>query len=376
MFDLIIIGAGPAGSACARKAGQLGLSTLIIEKEDFPRDKACGGAFSERAISYLDFDIPDNLYATEIFGARVHFKGKTREEQKKYRIGILINRNILDDFLLQKAREVRIETKMGEAVVALNEKEGLVEVLTSKNSYQARYVVIAEGAQGSLKKLIRPKIGKDEMGVCLVTEVQATSAAIDSYTYNLIDIHFGVVEGGYGWIFPHDGYYSVGVGGFITSFKHPRFKMLRFLEYNGFKGQYKLKGHLIPAGGKKRNLCSRRIVLCGDAAGFVDSFTGEGISYAIRSGQIAAEVIKEVLNSKQMQLTDYTQRCQKEFGINLRYSLFFTKLMHRFPGLFFKLLTSNDDVLSKFLEVAAMQLSYQQYLRWLLPRVFSYVFKK
>ncbi|MBE9540978.1 MAG: FAD-dependent oxidoreductase, partial [Proteobacteria bacterium] len=86
MYDLIIIGGGPSGSAAGRIAGKKGLKTLLIEKEIFPRYKPCGGALSEHAMSYLDFEIPESMIERDIFGARVHFKGQVVEQHKDSRI--------------------------------------------------------------------------------------------------------------------------------------------------------------------------------------------------------------------------------------------------------------------------------------------------
>lgn len=78
----------------------------------------------------------------------------------------------------------------------------------------------------------------------------------------------------------------------------PKTAMKDFLAANGFSGEYKLKWSIIPAGGIKRKITGSRTVLCGDAAGFVDAFYGEGIAYAIRSGQLAAEIIAKMASGK------------------------------------------------------------------------------
>lgn len=369
MYDLIIVGGGPAGSACGRKAGQLGLKTLLIEKEQFPRYKACGGALSEQAMSYLDFVLPDSIHEKQIYGARVHFRGQTIEEKQEYRIATLVTRSVLDDFLLKKAREVNIDIRTGEKVLECIEKVDAVEVTTSQNTFMTKYVVIAEGAQGTLKKIVRKQIGWDELGVCVVTEIEMDNEFIDRYIYRSIDIHFGIAGMGYGWVFPHDRYFSVGIGGFIESFPNLKSVMKQFLVHTGFTGMYNLKGHLIPAGGKQRKIYTSQTILCGDAAGFVDAFSGEGIAYAIRSGQIAAEVIFEAINTRKKSLANYGRRCTREFGDNLRYSLLMANIVHQSPGLFLTIMTRNADAIKKYLEVPARRLSYKEYMKWLFSRV-------
>ena len=130
MYDLIIIGGGPAGSAAGRLAGQMSLETLLIEKEIFPRYKPCGGAFSEQAMSYLDFKVPEGIHERNVYGARVHFRENVIEKHKPYRISTLVTRSALDSCLIEKAKETGIETIMGEKVVSFQESDNYVEVRT------------------------------------------------------------------------------------------------------------------------------------------------------------------------------------------------------------------------------------------------------
>ena len=273
MYDLIIIGGGPSGSAAGRSAGTAGLETLIIEKEMFPRYKPCGGGLSEHAMSYLDFSIPQRFCEKNIFGARIHFKGQVIERHKRYRVAISVTRSALDNYLLEKAMETGIELRMGEKVIEYIEEPDFVEVRTNKEIYKSKFVIISEGSQGKFKqRVIGRRDRKDEYGICLVTEIEEDNSVIDKYIYNSVDIHFGVANLGYGWIFPHKDYYSVGIGGTAKYMQNPKKIMVDFLNENGFKGDYEFKAHLIPTGGIKRNLVSSRVILSGDAAGFVDSF--------------------------------------------------------------------------------------------------------
>ena len=376
MYDLIIIGGGPAGSAAGRLAGNKGLDTLLIEKEIFPRYKPCGGAFSERAMSYLDFDIPQYIHERNILGARVHFRDNFIEKLKEYRIATLVTRSVLDDYLLSKAKETGIEIKMGKKAISFREDREYVEVYTNREVYKARFVILAEGAQGNLKNQIRKKDRKNEYGICMVAEIEEENKKIDRYIYNSIEIYFGIVNRGYGWIFPHEKYFSVGIGGLASYITNPRGAMIKFLNLHGFTGKYKLKGHLLPVGGIERKIISSRVVLSGDAAGFVDSFYGEGIAYAIRSGQIAVEVISRILNNGVGSLSDYASFCRSEFGENLKYSLILSRMMHRFPGIFFKIFTSCEEVLDTYLEVLASKRTYRSYIKWLIPRVPKYLLFK
>jgi geranylgeranyl reductase family protein len=377
MLDLIVVGAGPAGSSAARLAGKLGLNTLLIEKEQFPRYKPCGGAVTEQALSHLDFDLPSDLCEATVFAAQVHYGDRSIEARREQPIARMVSRSHFDAYLLKKAREAGVLVSLGERVLGLEEQDEAVEILTDRGTYRAPFVIVAEGAQGTLKHYVRRRDRKNEYGVCLVTEIPRNEEATRRFAQDAIDIHFGIGGMGYGWVFPHGEYYSVGIGGLASSLRRPQDTMLEFLRVNSFYERHRLKGHVIPVGGIRRTLGSGRILLAGDAAGFMDSFTGEGIAYAVRSGQIAVEAISGALSpgGHQRLPGDYEATCNEEFGSNLRYSLRLARLMHRFPGIFFRLLAGNQEVIDNFARVATAQWTYKEYLRWLVPRLPRYVLR-
>jgi geranylgeranyl reductase family protein len=374
MYDLIIVGGGPAGSAAGRWAGEKGLHALLCEKHHFPRYKACGGALSVQALGYLDFDLPKNLIERDVYGARVHYRNSVIERHKDYRIAALVTRDSLDNYLLDKAQETGIEVHTGSKVDAFEETLNHVTVYADGTTYKSRFLIISEGAHGKLKYKIRRADKKDEYSICVVVEIPEKNKRINEYISDAIDIHLGIASGGYGWIFPHEGYFSVGIGGIARDLVKPMEVMRNFLVSHGFANKYELKSHVIPVGGIERRIASNRVLLCGDSAGFVDPFYGEGIAYAIRSGQLAVEAITAYLGgSVRTASQEYKKRCQKEFGSNLRNSLRLIKLVRRLPQIFYRVFTNNEEVLDKYLAVPARKSSYKEYIKWLLPRVPRYL---
>jgi len=187
----------------------------------------------------------------------------------------MVSRDVFDNLLLKKARESGAEVHTGEWVSQCMETPECVEVTTEKGTNQARFAIIAEGAQGLLNTCVRPVDSDENCGICVVTEVPASEEEIEKRIDRTVYMRFGVAGGGYGWVFPHRTYYSVGIGGLVKDLPHPRKTMLEFLNNNGFIGDYKLKGHKIPLGGATRKIMGSRILLSGDAAGFVGAFSGE-----------------------------------------------------------------------------------------------------
>ena len=375
MYDLIIAGAGPAGSSAARFAGKMGLDVLLIDKDRFPRYKPCGGGLSEKAISHLDFSLPENICERSITGARIRFGDLTINRHKDYRLTVTLNRSVFDDFLLKKAKETGVHAVTGQKVLDFREDGEKVQVRAGDETYSSKYLIVAAGSQNRLLERVRERDGKDRYGVCVVTEIPEKNEIIDDRLGNTLEIHFGVARMGYGWIFPHDGYYSVGIGGMAKDLSNPRRSMIKFLRKNDFGGSYKLRGHLmIPFGGMNRAIASSRVLLAGDSAGFVDSFTGEGLAYAIRSGQIAARAVAEKLEDDNLDVAgSYQLRCKRDFGEDLRYSLIMAKIMHSWPEMFFRMLATRDEFLDKFLEVPAMKGTYKNLIRWLMPRMPGYI---
>lgn len=374
LYDLIIAGAGPAGSSAARAAGKMGLKTLVLDKDRFPRYKPCGGGLSERGISYLDFSLPDHICERSITGAKIHFRDLVVERHKDYRLTVTLSRSAFDNLLLEKAIETGIEFRAGTKVESYREDDECVEVSAGGEVLSCRHLLIASGSGSRLQNQVREKEGKDKYGVCVVTEVPEKNSVIDERLNNALDIYFGVAKMGYGWIFPHDGYYSVGIGGLAEHLQHPRDVMLRFLKDNCFDGNYRLHGHLIPFGGIRRNLGTSRVLLAGDSAGFVDSFTGEGISYAIRSGQLAARAVSDKLSDEGLDLVKYYQSaCSEDFGEDLRYAMIMARVMHSRPDLFLKILASNGEFVDRYMEVPAMKMSYKGWVRWIIPRLPGFI---
>jgi len=324
-------------------------------------------------MSYLDFDLPGELIEQDIYGARLHFDGTCIEIKKPYRIAVLVSRTRFDHFLLGKAEEVGARIVQGRRVSALDRDRDGARVMVGKDSYRGRIIIGSDGFHSVTARYVRRKHRKNEYGICVASRIPDDAVAMD--IHDVVDIHFGVAGEGYGWVFPHKGHFSVGIGGSASQLGSPKAAMRRFLASTGLPTDVKMQGFPIPAGGVRRDIVADRLLLAGDAAGFVDAFTGEGIAYAIRSGQLAGEVAATALESGSCcvrGLDPYRVRCEREFGRDLRYSLHSARLMHRFSGLFLRLMASDAEILGRYLEVPARRSSYQKYLAWLLPRIPCY----
>jgi geranylgeranyl reductase family protein len=368
-FEVAVIGGGPAGSSAARRLARAGASVVLFEKQAMPRRKVCGGALSEQAMSYLDFDLPQDVVDWECYGARVTYGDKTLVERLDERIAVLVTRSRFDKLLVDMAREAGAQV-VWEAVASLDEGEqGVVVKTASGASFTVRRCIICAGANSRFISKVRPRDGIYGEGICMEGEVDRLSPDPFAHLEGLIDIYFGVAGYGYGWVFHHGTYYSVGVGGLRAKFPNPAKALEEFTARIGLTGKLRdVKGHPIPRGGLERRLGKGSLLLAGDSAGFVDPFYGEGLAYAIRSGQLAAEAI--VGNScTDMMHEDYRRTTKAEFSANLEYSLLFSKVMYTLPKLFLNTLVSDEKALRRYLYVPLNKLSYKEYLMWLVPRL-------
>jgi geranylgeranyl reductase family protein len=371
MHDVIIAGAGPAGSTCARECARHGLKTLLLDKDLFPRSKPCGGAVSRRALSLLDFSLPEHIIENECFGARVHYRGRSIEVTSKYRLAVLVSRERFDTFLADKAVESEARFMPGEKVVAVQEADDGVTVVCEKATYQSRFLIGADGVHSRVALALRRPLGKHELTLALVSHVPDDNSMRGSRQNKTLDMHFGISPQGYGWLFPHRGYYSLGMMGLASKIEDPK-KILSDLSHTLGIDLSSVRGHFIPLGGIKRKVASNRILLVGDAAGFADPFHGEGIVYAILSGKLAAEAIIDSIRDKQAPSSAtarYRLETEQHIRKDLLIALRMAKLLDRYPELFLRIFFDHPRALERYMDVLGGEIDYRYFQQWLLARI-------
>lgn len=369
-YDVIIVGAGPAGTTAGRHCALKGLNTLILEKEKLPRYKPCGGGVTPRAVSLLDFKIKRELIERECYGIRLHYHNHEIEARTPFRLTILTSRDKFDMYLAEKATDAGAELRDSEQVRSLYLRNDGVNVRTSKNTYKTSLVIGADGVNSIVSWYVRGEFKPRELALSLEAEIPIDAGDIKDP--DMVDAFFGYVPRGYGWIFPKREHLSIGVYGALLEFKNPMSAFTNFLRRLNLPTDVKYHAHLIPVGGYDRITYSDRILLVGDAAGFVDPILGEGISYAINSGKIAANVIVDAHDRDDFsknRLRQYDKLCHDTFGRYLKDALRIYLLVHKHPEVFIKMITSNKTLLYKTLEVPTGRVDYREFRRWFLIRI-------
>lgn len=322
-YDAVVVGAGPAGSFCALNLAKKGIKVLMIDKCIFPREKACGGLLSQKSINTLERHIVSvDINYNCINGICLH--GENDEKiitNNDSPLGIVVNRMEFDQFLANKAVEagvIFIENCKFENYAS---EAGTYKIKTTKGNFYANYLIGADGYYSKVARAsnIRNRWSKWEQGMALYAKVP------DKYILqergNTVEFYFLDVLAGLGWCFPGNGYYNIGVGGTVLDRRQIQIAFKSLLEEKikdkNIISDLKREAGFMAAGGRLRKISDRRIFLLGDAAGFVDAFSGEGIYYALRSAQILAEVISQDSDGR-----EYEKRCYEAFLREFRLSAF------------------------------------------------------
>jgi geranylgeranyl reductase family protein len=280
-YDVLVVGAGPAGCAAAYDLADAGKHVLVIDRRQFPRAKPCAGGVTIKALRRLRYSITPVVrhFCTDLsVGKRLEARQTLRGSDP---VCAMTVRAELDDFCLRRTIERGAEFRVVAHTHRVVETEREVTVETSAGPLRARYLVGADGANSVVRRLLRPAFGPVARGLAI--EAQVT---LDDPPPMAFD--FGVAELGYGWLFPKGDHVNVG----LYSSDPDRVGRAALAAYaQATLGTQKLEhvvGHHIGLGGWGGRLATKRVVLVGDAAGLVDPLLAEGIHNAIASGQAAA----------------------------------------------------------------------------------------
>ena len=379
MYDVIIAGGGPAGSIAARKAARDGLDVLVLEKAVYPRNKICGGGLSQKALEVIG-GIDKELIERETFGARVFLPDyRNFEGVLDDRVAVMTRRENLDHWLANQAEDAGAVVQDGEAVKDVLFNGDCVEVVTSENRYRSRMVIGSDGVNSTVARRsgIRTRWG-DDIGLCLEAEVELGETGVDECVGDgLVEFYF-IEDRGYGWIFPKRDRISIGIGEFSPRAHDLKGSFSRFVRAVSVRKNIDIEGRItrinsyrIPAGGFPRRIHGDRVLLTGDAAGFVDPFLGEGIYYAMKSGEIAADVAADAVESGDFSerfLQEYVARCEKEFNYDLKSALKFANFAYGHRDLFLKALWRDKRLFMEYMRTARGDRTYTEFNRWCVRR--------
>ena len=349
IFDLIIVGAGPAGSAAALYAHRAGLRALLLEKEQFPRDKICGDAISGKSMTILNelnlldelqhqpcalvdsitFVSPDHLHVNIPFH---------RQENSKLPTGLVVRRQVFDHFLFSKAAEVTEEVHENCPVTDLIVENGQVcgvKAMYKDNRdihFTGKLILGADGFKSIVARKTNLYRHDPEHWVVALRQYYQDVEGLD----HQIELHYvDEVQPGYLWLFPlDDGKANVGIGMHHRSMRKRRIDLRKAManalrqppfaeRFGKAKALEEPRGWNLPVGSIKRKSYGNGFMLLGDAAGLIDPFTGEGIGNALYSARAAVRTAEQALQANDFSesfIARYEQGLWAEIGDELAVS--------------------------------------------------------
>ncbi len=296
-WDAIVVGAGPAGCAAAYDLVTAGLRTLLVDKSDFPRAKACAGGLTMKTVKALRYSI-EPVTRQVVHQILLENNGsqptlvKTRSP-----ICVMTVREEFDAYCLRKTLAAGAQFRRIRSLKGIELAEDGITLLTADETFHARFLVGADGVHSQVRKFA--DLGPSTAGgFALEAQVPLPEHRVD------LTFDFGAARNGYGWVFPKGDHLNVGMG-FYAQSEGQTLNRETLLAY--------IRARLGPdAAGRATHIigqylgvrgwdqpCARgRVLLAGDAAGLVDPLTAEGIYSAVVSGQAAARAIVDHLSGR------------------------------------------------------------------------------
>ena len=310
--EVIVVGAGPAGSAAAAWAARTGREVLVVDAAEFPRDKACGDGLTPRAVEelhqlgladWLDGRVRHHGLRMAGFGSSVQVRWPGQSFPKW---SSAVPRTELDDRVRKTAEESGASMLLGcKAVDVSRDSAGRVAevVLADGRRVSCRHLIVADGARSTLGRVLGRQWHQQTVYGVAARAYLRSPRADEPWISSDLELRSteGKVLPGYGWIFPlGNGEVNLGVGALATA-RRPAEVALRPLltHYASLKSQQwgfdgpprAVSSALLPMGGAVSGVAGPNWMLVGDAAACVNPLNGEGIDYGLETGRLAAEML-------------------------------------------------------------------------------------
>ncbi len=336
IYDVIIVGAGVAGATLGRELARRGMNVAILERAHLPRYKPCAGGSPARTLRFFDFDVTP-VVEKAIYGVAFSRRCEDRLAQRSARpLLYTVMRDRFDALLVEEAKAAGARVVEGQVVKQVEISGRSARVITTQDIWPARIVAGADGAFSAVARglgLMRDA----SSSVAIEGEFNLPTSTLEAWD-DTIALDLDTLPDSYGWLFPKQEYFSIGVGG-------PRRQGRRLKTYHRAflaarlgdvpRHPQRLTGHILLHRQPGMAIWREPVLLLGDAAGLADPWSGEGIYYAIRSAQLAAPVIERALTDGES-LQAYEQSVDEELMPDLLTARICGWVYHLWPGLFLR----------------------------------------
>ena len=349
---VLVVGAGPAGATAARALARAGVTVRLLDRSNFPRNKPCGGGISLRVLRrfpYLEQEL--GRIVTHTVG-RLHLEGPGGDStliDAQEPVALLVRRTEFDELLVSLAIEAGAELVTGADIVHASMDDRRV-VLAARDGrrFEAPFVIAADGVYSVIARRLGLNPGWPAHRLALDMMEETARNLLRDVDPSALWVAYGFERDGnlsgqngngraaegYAYIFPKRDHVNIGVGYVLQHYRE-------HIDSAPYEVQRGLVAHLlsrgvvegesvranftpfqIPVGGPLRRPGGGRVLLAGDAAGFVNAFTAEGIYYAMVSGELAARTVADATPFSDRGLASrYRRACDYEIGTELRDSV-------------------------------------------------------
>ena len=303
--QVLIIGGGPAGSTAGKILAENDISTIIVDKAKFPRDKVCAGGLMFH--TFMDFPyirpfIENYNFAASIYSPSLKYKLDLYSQTKKEPLmAMTFGRKDFDYQLIQLAQKAGCKVLQEHKAERIEISNKAITYLKNDKKITSQIIIGADSVNSIVNKIpsLQNKWEREDMGLAIEEDIQLGKKMMDKiFTKDRcvhLFLHYNDLPG-YAWVFPRKESVNIGIGTLIRLGYKMREKHSQFLSVLKRKHlipeDYQSKGFkaaLIPLSVPFNKCYSYRTLLIGDAAGFVSAITGEGIYYAMKSAKAAAE---------------------------------------------------------------------------------------
>ena len=375
VWDVVVVGAGPAGASAAYAAAVAGRRVLLLEKAALPRYKTCGGGIIGPSRDALPpgFELPlsDRVHAVT-FSLDGRFARTRRSRRMLFG---LVNRPEFDHALVESAVQAGARVRTGVTVSrveqhgpAVPDRRTVAVVLSGQEQpLLARAVVGADGSSGRIGAHVGVKVDQVDLG--LEAEIPVPASVAEDWAGRVL-IDWGPLPGSYGWVFPKGDTLTVGVisaRGDGAATKRYLDDFVARLGLSGFEPRVS-SGHLTRCRAEDSPLSRGRVLVCGDAAGLLEPWTREGISYALRSGRLAGEWAVRVAEAHdavdaRRQALNYAFAVKAGLGVEMNVGRRVMSVFSRRPRLLHAALTGFRPAWHVFAEITRGQTTLAELVR-------------